>query len=279
MKAGILRITAAVLLTAWATGSSAADVYVLTAPPRDTGGAESDVYEPIAQYLSNAIGQRIEYRHYDNWLSYQDRMRRGEYDIVFDGPHFVGWRMARLGHEPVARLAGKLAFVVAVKKDNNIGSLKDLAGRTLCGLAPPNLATLTVLSQFDNPARQPIVIEVKSFSDAYNGMARGKCVAAILRDNAFGQFDKDKGIAKVIYKSEGIANQGFSVSPRLASAERTKIAQALLAPQARQHLKVFFERYSKDKDLVVATREEYQDLGRLLRDVWGFDLTPDAAKR
>lgn len=280
MKASILRIIAAVLLTACAMGASAADVYVLTAPPRDSGGAESDVYEPIAQYLSSAIGRKIEYRNYDNWLTYQDRMRRGEYDIVFDGPHFVGWRMAKLGHEPVARLAGKLAFVVAVKKDNDkIGALKDLAGRTVCGLPPPNLATLTVLSQFDNPARQPIVIEVKSFSDAYHDMARGKCVAAILRDNAIGQFDKDKGIAKVIYKSEGIANQGFSVGPRLASADKAKIAQALLAPQARQHLKVFFERYSKDKDLVVATREEYQDLGRLLRDVWGFDLTPDAARR
>jgi hypothetical protein len=29
----------------------------------------------------------------------------------------------------------------------------------------------------------------------------------------------------------------------------------------------------------VATRDEYQGLGRLLRDVWGFDLTPDAAMR
>jgi hypothetical protein len=30
---------------------------------------------------------------------------------------------------------------------------------------------------------------------------------------------------------------------------------------------------------VVATHEECQDLGRLLRDVWGFDLAQEATKR
>lgn len=59
-------------------------------------------------------------------------------------------------HAPVVRLAGKLAFVVAVKKDNDkVGSLKELAGCTVCGLAPPKLATLTMQSTFENPARQP----------------------------------------------------------------------------------------------------------------------------
>lgn len=63
-----------------------------------------------------------------------------------------------------------------------------------------------------------------------------------MRDNAFDQFDRGKGIAKAIYKSVGIANQGFSVGPRLASADKVKIGQALLAAEARQHRKVFFER-------------------------------------
>lgn len=199
-KIRILELGAAALLAISSFVASAAEIYVLTAPPRDSGEREADAYEPIAQYLSSTIGKKIEYRNYDNWLTYQDRMRRGEYDIVFDGPAFIGWRMVKLSHEPVARLAGKLAFVVVIRKDNDkIDSVKDLAGRTICGLAPPNLATLTVLGQFDNPARQPLVIEVKSFNDAYIGMASGKCTAAILRDNAFARLDKEKGIGKVVY--------------------------------------------------------------------------------
>jgi hypothetical protein len=71
---------------------------------------------------------------------------------VFDGAASIGWRMAKLGHEPVARLAGKLAFLVAARKDNDkINSVKDLTDRTVCGLAPPNLATLTGAE----PVRQP----------------------------------------------------------------------------------------------------------------------------
>ncbi len=274
-----VRAVVTALLGAWAAAIAAAETYVLTAPPRDTGGSEADVYQPVAAYLSSAIGKRIEYRNYDNWLTYQDRMRRGEYDIVFDGPAFISWRMNKLGHEPIVRLPGKLAFVVMVRKDNDkIGTVKDLAGRTLCGLAPPNLATLTVLGQFDNPARQPLVVEVKSFKEAYNSVISGKCVAAILRDNVFANLDK--GAGKVVYKSEGIANQGFSVSPRLSDSERARITQALLAPEAQQRMKEFFERYNKGKELVRATRDEYQDLGRLLKDVWGFDLALDnSAKR
>jgi ABC-type phosphate/phosphonate transport system substrate-binding protein len=268
------------LLGAWATAVAAADTYVLTAPPRDSGGSEADVYQPVAAYLSSAIGKRIEYRNYDNWLTYQDRMRRGEYDIVFDGPAFIGWRMNKLGHEPIVRLPGKLAFVVMVKKDNDkIGAVKDLAGRTVCGLAPPNLATLTVLSQFDNPARQPLVIEVKSFKEAYDGVVSGKCMAAILRDNVFASLDKDKNAGKVVYKSDGIANQGFSVSPRVSDSDRAKIAQALVAPEAQQRMKEFFERYNKGKELVKATRDEYQELGKLLKDVWGFDLAQESSAK
>jgi ABC-type phosphate/phosphonate transport system substrate-binding protein len=106
------------------------------------------------------------------------------------------------------------------------------------------LATLAVLNQFDNPARQLLVIEVKSFNDAYTGMASGKCAAAIMRDNAFAKLEKEKGVATVVYKSEGIGSQGFSVSPRLSSADKAKIAQALLAAEAQKRVRVFFERYS-----------------------------------
>ncbi|UCH52227.1 MAG: PhnD/SsuA/transferrin family substrate-binding protein [Pseudomonadota bacterium] len=276
----LLQLGASMLLAIWAANAAANKPYILTAPPRDSGGAEADVYEPIAQYLSAATGKKIDYRHYDNWLTYQDRMRRDEFDIVFDGPHFVGWRIVKLDHEPLVRLPGKLAFVVAVKKDNDkIASVKDLAGRTVCGLAPPNLATLTVLNQFDNPARQPIVVEVKSFKESYAAMANGKCVASILRDNAFKRFNEEKKLGKVIFKSEGIANQGFSVSKRVADADRIKIVQALTAPDAPKRLKAFFERYNKDKDLAKTSRDEYQDLGKLLRDVWGFDLAAESATK
>ena len=249
----------------------AEEEYIFSAPPRETGENETEVYQPVADYLSKATGKKIVYRHSDNWLSYQDGMRKGAYDLVFDGPHFVSWRMARLKHVPLVKLPGNLAFVVVVRKDNkHINNVKDLAGRPVCGMAPPNLATLTLYSQFDNPARQPLITEVRSFELAYQGVIGGKCVGTVMRDQLLAKLDKDKESVRIIFRSPGMPNQAFSAGPRFSTEERNRIAEALLSPEARKQLPQFFGRYSKDKDLIRAQDAEFRDLLVLLKDTWGF---------
>jgi ABC-type phosphate/phosphonate transport system substrate-binding protein len=276
----LLQVTAFALFGASSGAIAAADTYLLTAPPREAGGTEADAFQPIADYLSARIGKKIVYHYSDNWLTYQDEMRDGKYDLVFDGPHFLSWRMQKLGHQPLAKLPGRLAFVVVVKKDNaKIQSAKDLVGRTVCGLAPPNLATLTLYTQFENPARQPLVMESRSFKEAYEQMLSGRCVGAVLRDTAYKNLDKDKQAAKIVFQSEGIANQAFSAGPRFSASDKAKMVEALLAPEAKQKLAKFFERYNKDKDLLPALHQEYANHTRLLKDVFGFDVVADERLR
>ncbi len=254
----------------------AEEEYIFSAPPRETGENETEVYQPIADYLSKATGKKIVYKHSDNWLSYQEEMRKGSYDLVFDGPHFVSWRMAKLQHVPLVKLAGNLAFVVIVRKENDrINEIKALAGRVVCGMAPPNLATLTLYNQFDNPVRQPLVMETQSFTLAYQGMIDGKCVAAVMRDQMFNKLNKDKDAARVIFRSPDVPNQAFSASPRIAAEDQAKITEALLSPKARLQLAQFFSRYSKDKDLIPANNSEFSNLQVLLKDTWGFDVAQE----
>jgi ABC-type phosphate/phosphonate transport system substrate-binding protein len=263
-----------------AARASADEEYIFSAPPRETGESESEVYLPIAEYLSKATGKKIIYQASNNWLSYQDKMRKGAYDLVFDGPHFVSWRMARLQHVPLVKLAGDLAFVVIVRKDNDrINDLTSLAGRSVCGMAPPNLATLTFYNQFSNPVRQPLITERPSFAQAYQGVIDGKCIAAVMRDQVFNKLNKEKEAARVIFRSPGVPNQAFSASPRFTAEDRAKITEALLSPKAHGPLAQFFSRYSKDKDLVPATNAEFRDLQILLKDTWGFELTRDKPSR
>jgi ABC-type phosphate/phosphonate transport system substrate-binding protein len=258
--------------------SATAEEYVFTAPPRDNEENETKIYKPIADALSQATGKKIVYRFPGDWLSYQSQMRKGAYDIVFDGPHFLSWRMRVLGHEPVAKLPGRLAFVVITRKDNDkYQELKDLSGRSLCALAPPNLATLAVLAQFDNPARLPYLAEVESFEAAYREAMQGKrCVAAVLRDKLFEKLDK--GEAKVLWRSRGLANQGFSVGPRLGSQDKQKIAEVLLAPDAKTRFTAFFDAFNKGKDLERATPEDYEGLYVLLKDVYGYAVEDGKAR-
>ena len=262
-------LTAACLLAFSAT--AVAQDYVFTAPPRDVGGGnESAVYGPVAAYLSAATGKKIVYEHSDNWLSYQDNMRKGKYDLVFDGPHFLSWRMAKLQHEPLAKLPGKLVFVVVAKKDNDKAqTMKDLSGRTVCGMAPPNLATLTLYSQFTNAAREPMIIPAKSFKEAYANMVADKCVAAVMGKGFYKNLEK--GEAKIVWESTGVPNQAFSASPRFSEQDRAKMVAALTSPEARVKLAQFFAIFSKEKNLEVAKRDEFVGVSALLKDVYGFD--------
>jgi hypothetical protein len=263
---------------AFASFSAAADTLLLTAPPRDVGGGdEQAVYGPVAEYLSSITGKKIVYKHPGDWLSYQSDMRKGAYDVIFDGPHFVSWRLTQLGHHPVAKLPGKLVFVIAARKDNaQVDSTKYLEGRMVCGMPAPNLATLTMYSVFDNPARQPLVVQTASFKEAFDKMMAGKCVAAAMGKGFYNKFDKDGAKTKVLYTSPGVPNQAFSVSGKFTPEERRKIAEALTSDQARAKMAKFFEVFSKGKNLLPATTEEFDGISALLKDVYGFDLPASA---
>lgn len=256
------------------TGFAAAAELIFTAPPRDSGEDESAVYRPIAEYLSAVTGQRIVYQHPGYWLTYQATMQKGGYDIVFDGPHFFSWRMTILEHEPLAKLPGDLVFTIFTRASNpKINTVKDLSGRTVCGMAPPNLATLTMYAQFPNASRQPLTVEVKNFKQVYDGVMSGKCLGGVMATNVFNAQNK-KNAAKVLYTSPGVPNQLFSAGPRVTASDKARIARALLAPEAQMKMAKFFEVWGKDKTLVPATRSEYEGVAKLLDDVYGFEMAP-----
>ena len=245
---------------------------VFSSPPRESRAKGEEVYQPIADYLSKVTGQKVIYRYPDNWLVYQRDMQRGDYDIVFDGPAFIGWRQDRQGHVPLVKLPGKLSFVLVAKKEQQkIQALKDLAGRSICAFPPPNLATLTVLYEFDNPSRQPLIVETQSFPGAYEGVMTGKCVAGILQTKIYEKLAAERGGTKVIFSSRGVPNQAFTAGPRLVPELKAKITQALLSPEGKIATRKLLDEF-KLQDFEPATKEEYAGLGRLLRDVWGFDL-------
>lgn len=259
------------LLFGSALSTAQADL-TFTSAPRDSEQKETQIYQPVVDLLTKATGQKVRFLYGDNYLVYQSEMRKGTYDIVFDGPHFVSWRMSKLQHVPLVKFPGNLAFVVIVQKSSaKLNSLKDLAGRTLCAFPPPNLATLAVQFEFENPARQPMLLETETFPQSYKNMLAGKCVGAILQKKLFETLDKDKQAAKVIFTSKPYPNQAFSAGPKVTPEMRERIVKALLSPEGAAATQTMRDIY-KAQSIVPATVEEFQGLGVLLRDVWGFGL-------
>lgn len=251
--------------------SFAQDEYVFGFPPREGEAKAVAVYQPIADLLSKATGKKFVLRYHDNWLSYQSAMQRDQFDLIFDGPHFIGWRQTKLQHTPLVRLDGNLTFAVVTKKENTrIKGVKNLNGRKFCGMAPPNLATLSIFAEFDNPARQPVLMRAQSFKDSFDDVINGRCEAAVVQVAMVEKFDKNQQTA-IVFKSRPLPNQGFTVSKRVPADMQRQIRTALLSEEGKVATAKLRAEYN-NRDLIPSDKPEFEGLGVLLRDVWGFEL-------
>lgn len=243
---------------------------VFSAAPRGDAESSQKIYGPLAEYLSKITGKKVVYKYPGTWGAYQASMVTDAYDLMYDGPHFNGWRAARLQHQVLAKIPNELVFVTVVKKDNDrISSAAQLAGRTVCAHAPPNLGTLTLLSQFDNPVRLPVIIVVNGWDNIYSQMMAGKCVAALIPQKTWEKQDRGATATRLVFKSKTMPNQAFSAGPRISIEDKAKIAKALTSSEALPLTEAIRSEYGAST-LVPAANDEYVALGDLLKNEWGY---------
>lgn len=252
--------------------AGADNMLVFSAPPRETEAEGVRTYQPIAEYLSRVTGKTIVYRHPKNWLTYQTEMQRGSYDLVFDGPHLNSWRISHLRHSALVKIAGEHAFAVVVHKDNNrVTELKQLAGQKVCSMNPPSLGTLSVLAQFDNPMRQPLIINSIGWNSAYEGVAfEKKCTAAIVPVANLKTFPNHENVVRIVYKSKVLPNQAFSAGPRISVPDQARISAALMSPEGASAIRRLLSASGAEQGLAYAGKEEYAGLDVYLKDSWGY---------
>jgi ABC-type phosphate/phosphonate transport system substrate-binding protein len=247
------------------------DVLVLSAPPRDTPEDGARRFGPVAAHLSKTLGRKVVYRHPGTWGAYQAEMVKGSYDLVFDAPHFNGWRVEKLGHNVLIKVPGEYTYTIFVRSDSTrIRDVNQLAGHKICAHAPPHLGTLVMWRKFDNPSRQPTIVVTDGYDKVYASLLAGKCEAAVLSEKHLRKWDKDGAQTRVVYRAPTLPQQALSAGPRLSAGEQAKIAEALLSPAAQEPLRALREAYGLGGDFVAARNEEYAGLSQYLNDQWGY---------
>jgi ABC-type phosphate/phosphonate transport system substrate-binding protein len=246
-------------------------VLTFSTPPRESAEEAAKLYQPVIEYLSRITGKTIVYKHPGNWLTYQTEMQKGAYDLVFDGPHLNSWRIANLNHNTLARLGDDHGFAVIVRKDSFANDLKHLAGQKICGMNPPNLGTLAVLAEFNNPMRQPFLLDTVGWNKVYEGVVMDKrCSAGIVPIGNLKRLDTVGAFTKVIHRTRAMPNQAFSAGPKVARDTQARIASALTSVEGQAATAALRAAYGSEKGFVAATREEYAGLDSYLKDSWGY---------
>jgi len=244
---------------------------ILTAAPLESATAAAELYEPVAGYLGEKLGRPVVFRHVGNWGVYQTQMVRGEYDLVFDGPHFNGYRIEKLRHEVLVKLPGTFQFAIIARENPTFlfRGIHRMYGRRFCALAPPNLGTLILFSLYENPARQPMIVVRTDFRSVYDGVLNGLCEAGVVPLAQLRQFDP-KERARVLYYSNTMPNQALSAGPRVTQDERARIIAALAGEDGRRITAKLRSAWGVREDFVTAQHDEYLELAAYLRNQWGF---------
>ncbi len=274
MRLNIRSILALLLLLVSITAQAADDdTIVFSTAPTHSKDETIKLYTPLMRYLSEVTGKKFVIDPAANFVEYSVRMRLDKYDMVFDGPHLTGWRMANMDHTPIVRFPGTIKIVVAAKKESSINSMADLEGgyARVCAFASPNMLTMAFLSHFPNPIRQPHLIRTQGFKGLLKCIKGNHAEAVVLRDKLWGKLsDEDKAGLKLIAEPErGYPERTFTVSPKIGESLRNQIAEAMMSEDGQKVSQALLEAFKK-KNFIPAKSEEYDGLDLLLRPVWGF---------
>jgi len=272
MKAGNIAAIAFLLILS-STALMAADaeppLIFGTAPtssPEDTKKA----YARMISYLSASTGRTIELHTAANYQEYQINMRRGEYDLAFDGPPFVAWRMERMDHVPLVKLPAEIRIIVVKRETSKYTMLEELGVHNVntCVVPPPNTLTLIFLNYFPHPARQPNLLPIEGFKNIENCIRSGKGEIAVFRDMYWKKMDKT-GLEVMFEPGIGYPERAISAGPKVSEELRSKIIEALTSEEGAAASKEVLSRFQRDK-FVKASPKEFEGQSEMLRPVWGF---------
>lgn len=265
----LVRLLAACLLL-WSPLGLAQQTIVFSTAPTHNRDETIKIYTPLMQYLSQATGQHFKLDPANNFIEYSTRMRLNKYDMLFDGPHLVGWRMDMRDHVPLARLPGEIKIVLIGREDSTIQTMAELdrGSDRVCAFASPNMLTLAFLSYFPSPARQPMLLRTQGFADLETCLRSGRGEVAVLRDGQWKSMDQN-GLKLIESPPAAYPERTFSISSRIDPAIREQIRQALLSEEGKQAMSEMLRRFNRE-NLIPTRTEDYNGLGALLLPVWGF---------
>ena len=223
-------------------------------------------YQPMAEYLSQKAGIEVELVPARNFIGYWSQMRKPEaYDFILDGAHLAAYRVEKMEHRLLARVSGVLSFTLISRPDDLILDPEELVNRKVAVLASPNIGGLQAHKLFNNPMRQPKMIEAKNALDALEAVRSGKADAAFVPTPILSRYPE----ATVIISSEQMPNMTLTASPRVPPEVAEAVASALIEAGASEDGKTMLDEVNiVGFEPVVSA--EYKGLEKLLQGMWGY---------
>ncbi|WP_303901673.1 phosphate/phosphite/phosphonate ABC transporter substrate-binding protein [Thiohalomonas denitrificans] len=222
-------------------------------------------YQPLLNYLERTTGRDLELVVNRNFLSYWQMLKRGEYDIILDGPHFTDYRVQKMGYRILAKFPAAVSYTLVANPDSFILEPADLVGKRIATTPSPALGALRLSQLYPHPLRQPRIVETEDSLTAARMTVEGKTAGAIIPAGMVGSFPS----LNTVTTTTQVPSPAVSVGPDVDNALANALRQALLSAGDSEDGRDALESLNIDT-FEPADPADYQGQAELLKDTWGY---------
>ncbi len=204
---------------------------VLGVVPQQASEKLAQQWLPVAQYLSERIGQPVRFATAPNIPEFEKRLATGEYDLAYMNPYHFTVFNREPGYRALARQRGhQIRGIIVVSSDLKIESLEQLAGASIAFPAPNAFAATLVTRAFlDRDVPDYRADFVRSHDSVYRNVAEGLFDAGggILRtlDNMPPEIRKK---LEILWLSPGFTGHAIAAHPRVSETVRSTVRDTLI---------------------------------------------------
>lgn len=222
------------------------------------------IFQPMADYFQFLTGQKVEIITYPNFISYWTETQKPDsYDIAFDAAHFIDFRDKNMDYTVLAKQPGSVSISLVVTEDALVFEAEELVGKKIATLGPPSIPAARINEIFDNPIRQPTIIEGNDSAHVMSMLLSGEVDAAMIPTPLVSaQMAAEGGIA-VVLTTETVPSMGVSVSANISSELREKLHNGLVNADKTPEGKKMLEE-TKLNTFEKTTNQEYFGFSELL---------------
>jgi ABC-type phosphate/phosphonate transport system substrate-binding protein len=259
-------LLAAVLLPNLAPADDGTCVMLIQPLPHDERIGAS--YQPLARYIETLTGRRCTIQIPPNFPAYWDVLRRNNYDIALDGPHFTDYRAQKFGFHVLAKIPDTASYSLITRAASRGLDPTLLVGRRIASLGLLSMGATRLSAMFPNPVRQPVLLDVRTADEAIDLLLDKRVEAAFLPTAVVGERLRRGGIA-VILTTEPAARLMLSASNRMSADTRGKIRDGLLRANETAAGQALLQALDLPRFEAV-TPESFANQRNVLKSYWGY---------
>lgn len=276
MDRRLLKIT--LVAIAWFISSAHAEL-MLGVQPNAPDFDNRAFYEELAKNFGDLLGEPVAYDPTSDWVEFNRRLLRNEFDVILLEPHIVAWIIRTEGnggldHRVLAGVPGKVKYHVVTDEDKDYVSLQDLEGKGVCTPLSPGLAAVAFMNEISSPVNPPYTVAVKQGSGrALQYLQRGRCEAMVVTASEMSVLKSEGKTLKSVFASREFPGWALTISAVQPKEYREKLRAALT--NQSQKAAIFEQLYSKlhgpEGDYFFLSQYSYYEPYNILPGVvWGW---------